>query len=108
MTSPFDLLRQHQHAAVSISLVSGFLILFVLTGTPLVNVAPASTAIAGDPNHGEELFEKRCGGCHALDSDKEGPRLRSVYGRRSGSISTFKYSPALKSGTVVWDENLLD
>jgi cytochrome c len=69
---------------------------------------PVNAAIPGDPNHGKELFEKRCGGCHALDSDKEGPRLRTVYGRRSGTISTFKYSPALKSGTVLWDANSLD
>jgi cytochrome c2 len=30
---------------------------------------------------GKEIFEKRCGGCHSLDRDKEGPRLRGVYGR---------------------------
>jgi cytochrome c len=68
----------------------------------------AEAANTGDPNHGKELFEKRCGGCHGLDSDKEGPRLRSVYGRRSGTITTFKYSPSLKSANVQWDANSLD
>src|SRR5437763_13644271 len=35
---------------------------------------------AGDPNHGREVFAKRCAGCHALDREKEGPRLRGVFG----------------------------
>jgi len=34
--------------------------------------------------NGKALFEKRCGGCHALDRDKEGPRLGGVYARALG------------------------
>jgi cytochrome c len=53
------------------------------------------------------LFEKRCGGCHALDRDKEGPRLRGVYGRAAGTIESFQYSEALKKSGIKWtDENL--
>ena len=63
---------------------------------------------AGDPNHGREVFEKRCAGCHALDREKEGPRLRGVFGRKSGSITTFKYSDAMKSANVIWDASSLD
>jgi cytochrome c len=63
---------------------------------------------AGDPERGKQLFEKRCTGCHALDQDKEGPRLRNVYGRKAGSISTFKYSGALKSVEVTWDDASLE
>jgi cytochrome c len=40
--------------------------------------------------------------------DKEGPRLRGVYGRRSGSITSFKYSDSLKSAQVTWNEASLD
>src|SRR5580700_10566743 len=47
--------------------------------------------------HGKELFEKRCGGCHALDRDKEGPRLGGVYGRAAASVPSFDYSAALKN-----------
>ena len=56
----------------------------------------------------KELFEKRCGGCHSLDKDKEGPRLGNVFGRKAGTIATFKYSDSLKSAQVVWDAALLD
>jgi len=62
----------------------------------------------GDPLRGKELFEKRCGGCHSLDKDKEGPRLGNVYGRKAGTIATFKYSDSLKSAQVVWDTASLD
>jgi cytochrome c len=67
-----------------------------------------SGATAGDAQRGKELFEKRCGGCHALDKDKEGPRLGNVFGRKAGTISTFKYSDSLKSAQVVWNEGSLD
>jgi cytochrome c2 len=59
-------------------------------------------------SRGKETFEKRCGGCHSLDRDKEGPRLRGVYGRPSGSVSSFSYSTALKSAHISWDAESLD
>ena len=58
--------------------------------------------------NGKELFEKRCGGCHALDRDKEGPRLGGVYGRTSGSIDAFQYSEALRKAKIVWKEDTLE
>ena len=57
---------------------------------------------------GKELFERRCTGCHALDRDKEGPRLGGVFGRTSGSVPTFNYSEALKNAHVVWNADALD
>jgi cytochrome c len=67
-----------------------------------------NAANAGDPIRGKDLFEKRCGGCHSLDADKEGPRLRNVYGRKACSISSYKYSDALKGAQVTWDQASLD
>jgi len=57
---------------------------------------------------GKSLFEKRCGGCHALDRDKEGPRLKGVYGRTAGSVDSFQYSDALKKSRVKWTEDTFD
>ena len=57
---------------------------------------------------GKELFEKRCSGCHALDKEKEGPRLRGVFGRTSGTVPSFKYSDALKAAHITWDATTLD
>ncbi len=63
---------------------------------------------AGNPIRGRELFEKRCGGCHSLETDKEGPRLRGVYARKAGSVPSFKYSDALKAANFAWDADSLD
>ena len=57
---------------------------------------------------GKALFERRCGGCHALDRDKEGPRLGGVYGRTAGSLDSFEYSDALKKSKIKWVEDTLD
>ena len=53
-------------------------------------------------------FEKRCGGCHALDRDKEGPALAGVYGRAAGSVASFQYSPALQKSKLTWTSETLD
>jgi cytochrome c len=57
---------------------------------------------------GKELFERRCTGCHALDRDKEGPRLGGVYGRAAASVPSFNYSDALKNSRIVWNADSLD
>ncbi len=67
--------------------------------------SPADGQSASD---GEALFQKRCTGCHALDTDHEGPRLRGVVGRAAGSVKTFQYSDALKNAKQTWDEAALD
>lgn len=72
------------------------------------HVSRASDAQASDPARGKVLFEKRCAGCHGLDRDLEGPRLRGVYGRKAGSVSNYKYSDALRNAGVTWDETSLD
>src|SRR5579871_3917701 len=57
---------------------------------------------------GKALFEKRCGGCHSLDTDREGPRLRGVVGRPAASVQTFQYSKALQETKIIWEESTLD
>jgi cytochrome c len=57
---------------------------------------------------GKSLFEKRCSGCHALDADHEGPRLRGVFGKPAGTVKTFKYSEAFQNAQFIWDEAKLD
>jgi cytochrome c len=54
------------------------------------------------------LFQRRCGGCHALDRDKEGPRLGGVYGRTAGSVDSFQYSDALRNSKIIWNDESLE
>ena len=57
---------------------------------------------------GQALFQSRCSGCHALDADHEGPRLRGVVGRAAGTVKTFQYSEALRNAKFTWDDAKLD
>jgi cytochrome c len=75
----------------------------VLSWSTLFVSGKAQTA-----GNGGALFEKRCGGCHALDRDKEGPRLGGVYGRVAGSVESFQYSAALKKSGIIWTGETLD
>jgi cytochrome c len=80
----------------------------ILAGFVLL-LASLSVPVRGQGREdGKVLFEKRCGGCHALDRDKEGPRLGGVYGRMAGSIDSFEYSDALKKSKIKWVEDTLD
>ncbi len=63
---------------------------------------------AGEPAEGKQVFEKRCTGCHAMEENREGPRLQGVFGRTSGTVAGFAYSPALIQARIVWDESTLE
>ena len=72
------------------------------------NLSGAAAANNGDAERGKQFFEKRCTGCHALDKNKEGPRLGGVYGRKAGTVADFSYSDELKASQIMWDEQSLD
>jgi cytochrome c len=76
----------------------------------LGNGAASESALdgVGDAARGKIVFEKRCTGCHAMDADREGPRLGGVFGRKAGSVAGFAYSAALKSSGLTWDDATLE
>src|SRR5450631_715093 len=82
-------------------IVAGFVLLVTASSLPVPSPAQAR-------EDGKALFERRCGGCHALDRDKEGPRLGGVYGRAAGSLDSFQYSDALKKSKLKWVEETLN
>ena len=67
----------------------------------------ALPAFAADLKNGEEVYS-RCLACHALESDRVGPRHCGVVGRRAGSIAGFGYSKAMKGSKLVWNAKTLD
>jgi cytochrome c len=99
---------QRERAGLALSMLFFISLVILLLISPLPGQAAGNGALvgdhAGDADRGKQLFEKRCTGCHSLDQDKEGPRLRNVYGRHAGSIPTFNYSDALKSAHLTWDD----
>jgi cytochrome c len=72
-------------------------------------LAPA--AACGAPSLRGKLLFLRCASCHDISdkpSQKTGPNLAGVYGRRAGSLPGYMYSPAMKAQTFSWDANMLD
>jgi cytochrome c len=62
--------------------------------------APAQAA---DAAHGKVVFAT-CAACHSEKSDAIGPNLRGVFGRKSGSLDSFRYSNAMTRANLTWDE----
>ena len=78
----------------------------------LVAFASLSSALAepGDATRGQRNF-RVCAPCHSLQSDRNmtGPSLASLWGRKAGSLASFeRYSDALKSSGIIWDDRALD
>ena len=65
-----------------------------------------NAAWAADAANGKKVFEV-CTGCHDGTARAVGPNLRGVYGRQSGSLADYKYSPAMKRSKLVWDDTNL-
>ena len=63
---------------------------------------------AGDAAAGKKVF-KKCKACHyaAKDKNKTGPHLVNLIGREAGTVEGYKYSKAMKSSGIVWDEDTL-
>ena len=68
----------------------------------------SATAHAGDAAAGKKVF-KKCKACHyaAKDKNKTGPHLVNLIGREAGTVEGYKYSKAMKSSGIVWDEDTL-
>lgn len=78
----------------------------------LAVIAMLSPALAadGDAARGQRIFGA-CAACHSLEPNRNmtGPSLAEVWNRKAGTLPSFmRYSPALKSSGVVWDDTTLD
>ena len=78
----------------------------------LISLALGSQTLAADGNaaRGQRVFGA-CAACHSLELDKNmtGPSLANLWNRKAGSVSSFtRYSSALKSADVVWNDKTLD
>ena len=64
----------------------------------------------GNAARGQRVFAA-CAACHSLQPDQNmtGPSLASLWNRKAGSLASFnRYSPALKSANIVWNDKTLD
>jgi cytochrome c len=69
-------------------------------------VFSTGAALAQDVEAGEKSFRK-CAPCHNIGPDatnKVGPELNGIDGRKSGTVDGFNYSDANKASGITWDE----
>jgi cytochrome c len=65
-------------------------------------------ALAQDVEAGEKSFRK-CAPCHNIGPDatnKVGPELNGINGRKSGTVAGFNYSDANKGSGITWNEEI--
>jgi cytochrome c len=59
---------------------------------------------------GELQFARKCSVCHSLtpgETNRAGPSLYRVMGRKAGSLADYPYSEGLLQSDVVWDEKTI-
>ncbi|WP_028030228.1 c-type cytochrome [Gemmobacter nectariphilus] len=70
----------------------------VLILSAAVGPLPAAADAIGDAVRGETLFRQHCSACHQIGpgaTNRVGPRLTGIFGRRAGSLEDFSYSKAM-------------
>jgi cytochrome c len=68
--------------------------------------ASTGAASAQDAAAGERIFAQ-CRACHQVGPTAKngvGPVLNGLFGRKSGTIEGYSYSPANKNSGITWDE----
>ena len=86
--------------------------LLLLTFVTLDVLAGLSPTLAeqGNANNGQRIFGT-CAACHSLEPNRSmtGPSLADLWNRKAGSLASFpRYSSALKSSAIVWNDKTLD
>jgi cytochrome c len=84
--------------------------LLIAAASLLVVLDAQTFAADGNSVRGQQIFGA-CAACHSLQPDQNmtGPSLADLWGRKSGGLPSFnRYSPALKSANVVWNDKTLD
>ena len=78
----------------------------------LVAIGAASGSVRAQseptPSAGQALFESKCVACHSLETNRVGPMLRGVVGRKVASVADYTYSDALKRVRGQWDAARLE
>src|SRR3979411_2505620 len=83
---------------------------FAIAALVTIAFLPPALAKLGDAARGQQDF-RACAPCHSLESDRNmtGPSLADLWGRKAGSLPSFdRYSDALKSSGIIWDDRALD
>jgi cytochrome c len=79
----------------------------VLAGAFGLLLTAGGAMAAGDPAAGEKIFQSICTSCHAIGpgaTNRLGPELNGVIGRKAGTAEGYRYSGPMKNSGLTWDE----
>jgi cytochrome c len=79
----------------------------ILGAAVLALAVGTSAASAAD---GADFFNNNCAVCHSTDpgTNKLGPSLAGVVGRKSAALQDYSYSPGMTKLNATWDKATLD
>src|SRR6266404_5107946 len=81
-----------------------------MAGIALTALSIPLSAQTSDTARVQQLY-RACAACHSLEPNRNmtGPSLAELWNRQAGGLPSFeRYSPALKSSGIVWQDNTLD
>lgn len=90
--------------------MTDFLKIVVQAAIAAIAFAAPALAQTGDATSGQRVF-RACAACHSLEPNRNmtGPSLAELWDRKAGGLASFpRYSTALKSSGVTWDDKSLD
>jgi cytochrome c len=76
-----------------------------------VGVPLAALRAAGDHEAGADVFDTYCSDCHSVSpkgTNRKGPSLYHVFGRRAGTVPGFQYSQGMAKSGLVWNPQNLN
>ncbi len=82
-----------------------------VAGMFAVPLASLSAAAPGNWDAGADVFDTYCSDCHSVSpkgTNRKGPTLYRVMGRRAGTIAGFNYSAGMRASGIVWSPATLD
>jgi len=72
-----------------------------------INIEKRAPTIA-EVDKGRELYQRRCGACHSIETNRIGPKHRNIFDRKARSEPDYTYSDALAQSALIWNEQTLD
>ena len=80
-----------------------------VSALPMANLSAGTQSAAWEA--GGDVFDTYCSDCHSLSpkgTNRKGPTLHGVMGRRAGVVGGYDYSPTMRSSGIVWSPTTLN
>lgn len=77
---------------------------------PVQSKFPRRFQLSQSESVGQLEFQRKCSVCHTLTPDganRAGPTLYRVFGRKAGTLPGYDYSKALKTASIIWNEETI-